>query len=126
MDIPSLWELESDHEASARKERIRVKRAADHSAKHKKSVCSPAKRFSSRLRAKEPAEFVDMSSKASRLKAMRNELTKCSKDLQTQVKRRGLLHKRTLHAADLRALAETANLSVTAAARLDKVLSGPR
>jgi hypothetical protein len=65
-----------------------------------------------------------MESKATRLKTMKNELGKCSKDLQKQVKRRGLLHKRSLTAADLRALAGTAHLSDTAAAKLDRALLG--
>jgi hypothetical protein len=57
---------------------------------------------SARLRAKETATFEDTSTKATRVKAMKNKLGKCSKDLHIQVKRCGLLRKRrTLNAADL-------------------------
>jgi hypothetical protein len=113
-----------DHEVSARKERARAKRAADLSAKRNKGVRSSEKRYSTRLRAKESAHYEDMSTKATRLKMMKNELVKCSKDLQVQVKRRGLLHKRTLNASDLRAMAGTVGLPASAATKLDRVISG--
>jgi hypothetical protein len=67
---------------------------------------------------------VDLSVKATRLKALKNELANCSKELKTQVKRRGLLRKRTLNAADLRALAGTVALSAKDSAALDEVLIG--
>ena len=79
-----------------------------------------------RLREKEAANFVDMSTKASRLKALENELAGCSKDLQVQVKRRGLLRKRTLNATDLRAMAGTAGLSASAAESLNQVLKSSK
>jgi hypothetical protein len=117
-----VWKDDDDHEASARKERARAKRATDLSAKRKKG--GQPLRFSTRLRAKESAEFEDATSKATKLKAMKNELSKCSKDLKNHVKRRGLLYKRKLNAADLRALAGTANLSGAATASLNKALAG--
>jgi len=79
-----------------------------------------------RLREKEAANFVDMSTKASRLKTLENELAGCSKDLKVQVKRRGLLRKRTLNAADLRAMAGTAELSTSAAESLNQVLKSSK
>lgn len=116
--------LEPDpiHEASARKIRVRAKRSADHAAKYKGAGQLLASRHSERLRAKEPAHYVDMSTKASRLKSVKDELANCSKELKVQVKRRGLLRNRTLNAADLRALAGTVALSATATAELEQVL----
>jgi hypothetical protein len=63
-----------------------------------------------------------MSAKATRLKTMKNELTKCTKKLQTKVKRRGLLYKSSLNTADLCALVGTVGLSTAAVRELDKVL----
>jgi len=117
---------DSAHELSARKIHARVKRAVDKAAKHKKGAQLPKERHSVRLREKEAANFVDMSTKASRLKALKNELAGCSKDLQVQVKHRGLLRKRTLNATDLRAMAGTAGLSASAAESLNQVLKSSK
>jgi hypothetical protein len=65
-----------------------------------------------------------MSTKATRLKTMKNELTKCTKELQTKVKCRGLLYKSSLNTADLRAMAGTTGLSTTAVWELEDVLIG--
>ncbi|KAK3126354.1 hypothetical protein QOZ80_7AG0555300 [Eleusine coracana subsp. coracana] len=106
--------------------RARAKRSADQIAKHKKGAQPPRSRHSDRLRAKESDTFEDMSSKATRHKALKNELSICSIDLKVQVKRRGLLRKRTLNAADLRAMAGTTNLSAKDTARLNKALAGSK
>jgi hypothetical protein len=103
----------------ARKARARSKQSADHSAKHKKGAGSQPTRYSAHLRAKESALYEDMSSKASKLKSLKNELAYCSKDL--KMKGRGL-RKRKLTAADLIALAGTIDLPAAAAADLDQML----
>jgi hypothetical protein len=76
-----IWEDDMDHEASTRKEWACVKWAPDLLAKRKKGYPPLERRHSSRLRAKELVHYEAISAKASRLKTMKNELLKCSKDL---------------------------------------------
>lgn len=118
LPVDIAWE-DADHEHSVRKSRARAKRTADRAAKTRKREYGPSTRNSERLRAKEPACYVDMSSKATRLKTLKNELANCTKELKNQVKRRSLLR-----AADLRAMAGTASLPAAAITSLDQVLAG--
>lgn len=81
-------------------------------------------RRSNRLAAKEPEHFVHASDKASQLRALKDELQACSKQLQDQVKKRDILKKtrQPLTTADLRKLTISAGLGVKASTSLNKVL----
>lgn len=73
------------------------------------------KRASARLAAKEPKVFVAMADKATRRKALRDELTSCSDALKKQIKGRKILKMRNpLGALDLGRLARAAGLSCSA------------
>jgi hypothetical protein len=65
-----------------------------------------------------------MAAKATQLKALKNTLSSCSRDLQDQVAKHGLLRrkKKPLGGVDLRKLAVAAGIGPTATAALDKVL----
>lgn len=66
---------------------------------------------SSRIQAKEPAGFITMAAKATQLKALKNSLSSCSRDLQDQVNKQGLLRKKkTIRDQDLSKLAAAAGL----------------
>ncbi|TVU41704.1 hypothetical protein EJB05_15247, partial [Eragrostis curvula] len=83
------------------------------------------KRHSERLAAKEPAHFIDMTTKAVQLTALRKALASCSKELQKHVTKKGLLgrKKRAINTKDLKNLAHTAGLGDTAESKLDSVPS---
>ena len=64
-----------------------------------------------------------MEAKATQLKMLKNTLTSCSRDLQDQVIKHGLLHKKKpVGRQDLRKLALAAGISSSATSELDKVL----
>ncbi|KAJ1272950.1 hypothetical protein BS78_06G242300 [Paspalum vaginatum] len=77
----------------------------------RRAPTATATRNSSRLAAKEPEEFVDMTSRAVHLKALRENLQACSKPLQKHVKTCKLTkRKNPLGALDLGRLAKAAGL----------------
>ena len=69
-----------------------------------------------------------MAAKATQLKTLKNTLTSCSRDLQDQVEKRGLLRKKKkpLGGADLCKLGEAAGIGSTAVSELDQVLLGAK
>lgn len=72
---------------------------------------SVTRKRSARLANKEPAMFVDMTTRAMQLTAFKNSIDACSKELKTHVGHRKLLHKRNpLQALDLKKLASSAGL----------------
>lgn len=82
------------------------------------------KRHSERLAAKEPAHFIDMTTRAVQLKDLKNALASCSKDLQKLVTKKGLLGKKKqpINAKDLKKLIHTAGLGDAAKRTLHSVL----
>jgi len=81
---------------------------------------------SSRLKAKEPAGFITMAAKATQLKTLKNTLSSCSRDLQDQVIKHGLMHKKKpIRNQDLRKLAAAAGIGQAAASKLDRVMQAP-
>ena len=96
--------------------------APTHSGRKPRAPVPPS-RHSSRLAAKEPPNFVPAATKASRLKALREDLSACSTDLQQQVRKRKLLNlsKLSLTTADLCKLASVA-MGAAANAALNKAL----
>ncbi|KAK3146048.1 hypothetical protein QOZ80_3BG0260820 [Eleusine coracana subsp. coracana] len=83
-------------------------------------------RHSARLANKEPTAFIDMETKASQLKALKNSLAVCSKELKEHVNRKGLLNKKKqpVPRADLLKLANAAGLGAAATLTLAAVPSG--
>lgn len=82
--IPSLSELmeEEDHELSIRRRRVRRKRAADSASKLRRS---------SRLAAKEDPYYTDATSKATRIKASKLDISKASERMKNALQSSGML-----------------------------------
>lgn len=80
-------------------------------------------RHSVRLAAKEQPNYVDMTDKASQLKALHNTLAGCSKELKLHVTKKGLMgkKKKPIPSADLRKMANAVGLDAMAVRALDKV-----
>ena len=70
------------------------------------------RRTSSRLAAKAPANFVDMTAQAVQRKALLNSLSGCSRTLKNHVNKRNIMarNKLPLGVAELRKLVSAANL----------------
>nr|XP_034570764.1 extensin-like [Setaria viridis] len=85
----------------------------------------PRKRHSARLAAKEDGKFVDATSKAAQLKALRDSLALCSSAVQAHVAKKKLLMKRKkpISGADLVKLADAVGLGQETAKALDRVLA---
>lgn len=66
-----------------------------------------------------------MASRATQLKSLRNNLSTCSKNLQNQVKKRGLINKtkKIISSIELRKLAKNAGLGAQAEAEHGTVLA---
>ena len=84
----------------------------------------PRREPSSCLAAKEKPTFITMAAKATQLKTLKNTLSSCSRDLQDQVAKHGLLRKKKkpLGGTDLRKFAAAAGIGPAASAQLDLVL----
>ena len=76
------------------------------------------------MAAKEKPTFITMAAKATQLKTLKNTLSSCSRDLQDQVAKHGLLRKKKkpLGGTDLRKFAAAAGIGPAASAQLDLVL----
>ena len=84
----------------------------------------PRREPSSCLAAKEKPTFITMAAKATQLKTLKNTLSSCSRDLQDQVAKHGLLRKKKkpLGGTDLRKFAAATGIGSAASAQLDLVL----
>ena len=84
----------------------------------------PRREPSSCLAAKEKPTFITMAAKATQLKTLKNTLSSCSRDLQDQVAKHGLLRKKKkpLGGTDLCKFAAAAGIGPAASAQLDLVL----
>ncbi|TVU23342.1 hypothetical protein EJB05_25699, partial [Eragrostis curvula] len=94
-------------------------------ARRAREAAAVPQRHSERLAGKEPSHHVDSTDKAVQLKALKNCLAACSRELKAHVNKKGLLgrKKQPIATADLRKLVSAAGLGGAAAKSIDVVLA---